>query len=337
MGLRLIRAIKSFRPTTKPACGPPNNLSPENVTRSAPSATASAAVGSLNKTVRGEIDERSRPEIVDERHPSLARDRSERARGDLGGKTLDAVIRSVDLKDKSGFRPDSSRIILRMCPVGGADLDQLGPGARHDFRQAECAADLDQLATRYNRLPPTADRVEHEQHRSGVVVHDRCVFRPRELAKMAANEGIAFAALAAAEVEFERNRVAHRGRRRRNGRIGQQSASKVRMKDCSRKIENGPDVGASHRLRAARRRCSQRRQSPRCSAGRQAAPPSQSRSPHAEPSLPRVFRTARWPMPISSVFSTSSTDGISRRLELSVIAAPGHDRPAQERRTDVGF
>ena len=36
----------SARPTTIPACGPPSSLSPENSTRSAPSASASATVGS---------------------------------------------------------------------------------------------------------------------------------------------------------------------------------------------------------------------------------------------------------------------------------------------------
>ena len=39
-------ATTSARPTTIPACGPPSSLSPEHVTRSAPSASASATDGS---------------------------------------------------------------------------------------------------------------------------------------------------------------------------------------------------------------------------------------------------------------------------------------------------
>ena len=51
-GFRASRAIKSARPTTSPACGPPSNLSPLKVTRSAPCARASAAVGSCGKPQR---------------------------------------------------------------------------------------------------------------------------------------------------------------------------------------------------------------------------------------------------------------------------------------------
>ena len=40
------RATSSFFPAMMPACGPPSSLSPEKVTRSAPSANASLTVGS---------------------------------------------------------------------------------------------------------------------------------------------------------------------------------------------------------------------------------------------------------------------------------------------------
>src|SRR2546423_1111444 len=42
-GSRRIRATRSPRPTTRPACGPPTSLSPENVTMSAPAAREAAA------------------------------------------------------------------------------------------------------------------------------------------------------------------------------------------------------------------------------------------------------------------------------------------------------
>ena len=52
MGLRLILETRSARPTMIPAWGPPSNLSPLNVTRSAPAAKVSAGVGSCGKPNR---------------------------------------------------------------------------------------------------------------------------------------------------------------------------------------------------------------------------------------------------------------------------------------------
>ena len=45
-GCRRSRSTRSARPTSIPACGPPRSLSPENDTRSAPAASASATAGS---------------------------------------------------------------------------------------------------------------------------------------------------------------------------------------------------------------------------------------------------------------------------------------------------
>ena len=45
-GSRRSRAIRSARPTTSPACGPPTSLSPLNVTMSAPAASRSDGIGS---------------------------------------------------------------------------------------------------------------------------------------------------------------------------------------------------------------------------------------------------------------------------------------------------
>ena len=76
-----------------------------------------------------------------------------------------------------------------MRAVGGADLDQLRAGARHDLRHAEGAADLDQLAARHDRLAALRQRVEHEQHGGGVVVDDGRVLGAGQLAQQAAHDG----------------------------------------------------------------------------------------------------------------------------------------------------
>ena len=94
MGLRLIFAIKSPRPTMKPACGPPKSLSPEKVTMSAPSAIASATVGSCASPQRDKSIKRPGAKIVDQRHAALARHRGEFARADFLGETLDTIVRA---------------------------------------------------------------------------------------------------------------------------------------------------------------------------------------------------------------------------------------------------
>ena len=51
-GLRRMRSMRSARPTSIPACGPPSSLSPLKVTRSAPCAIAWAGVGSAGRPNR---------------------------------------------------------------------------------------------------------------------------------------------------------------------------------------------------------------------------------------------------------------------------------------------
>ena len=70
----------------------------------------------------------------------------------------------------------------------------LAPGARHDVGHAERAADLDQLAARDDDLAAARQRVEHEQHRGGVVVDDGRVLGAGQLAQQAAQVVVALAA-----------------------------------------------------------------------------------------------------------------------------------------------
>ena len=73
------RAIRSARPTMQPACGPPSSLSPQNVTRSAPSASASVH----RRLVAGEPAlgvEQAAAHVEYERHVGLACDLRELVR-----------------------------------------------------------------------------------------------------------------------------------------------------------------------------------------------------------------------------------------------------------------
>ena len=60
------RAIRSARPTTSPACGPPTSLSPLNVTMSAPAASRSPGVGSWASPKRRGVEQRAAAEVVDD-------------------------------------------------------------------------------------------------------------------------------------------------------------------------------------------------------------------------------------------------------------------------------
>ena len=83
------RAIRSARPTTSPACGPPSSLSPLNVTRSAPAFSASATVGSCGRSPALEIDQGAAAEILDKRAVVLVRQLGELRRRHCGGEALD--------------------------------------------------------------------------------------------------------------------------------------------------------------------------------------------------------------------------------------------------------
>ena len=158
-----------------------------------------------------------------------------------------------------------------MRAVGGADLDQPRAGARHDVRHAERAADLDQLAARHDRLAAARQRVEHEQHRGGIVVDDGRVLGAGQFAQQAAQVVVALAALAVREIEFERDRVAHRRDRRLDRLLGDQRAAEIGVQHGAGEIEHRPQarLARSRRAAPARRRLP-RRSTARCGRARRA-------------------------------------------------------------------
>ena len=54
----------------------------------------------------------------------------------------------MDLHDRRSLGPDRGFVSREVRAVGGADLDKFRPGAAHDLRHAEGAADFDLLAER---------------------------------------------------------------------------------------------------------------------------------------------------------------------------------------------
>ena len=76
--------------------------------------------------------------------------------------------------DKAGPIGYRRLVVAQVRTVGGAHLHHVDAASGHYVRQAEGAADLDQLPARNHGLPAHGERVEHKQHgRSVVVDHGR--------------------------------------------------------------------------------------------------------------------------------------------------------------------
>ena len=154
-----------------PACGPPSSLSPLKVTRSAPARSDSPGQRLVRQAVGGEVDQRAAAQVHCKRQAVPMRELRQLVLGDRRGEALDGVVAGVHLHQQRGLRPDRLLVVAQVSAVGGADLDQLHAGARHDVGHAEGAADLDQLAARDDDLAPLRQRVEGEQDRGCIVVH----------------------------------------------------------------------------------------------------------------------------------------------------------------------
>ena len=151
-----------------------------------------------------------------------------------------AIVRGVNLEDERGLFAERRRIVLEVRAVGGSDLDQPRAGARHDVGHAEGAADLDQFAARDDRFATLRERVEHEQNRGRVVVDDRRILRPAELAQQAADQDVALAAPAGVEIELERNRLSHRSDRGLDRRVGERRAPEIGVQHDAGQVEYRP-------------------------------------------------------------------------------------------------
>ena len=174
-----------------------------------------------------------------------------------------------------------------MGAVGGADLAQHRPGAGHDLRDAEGAADLDQFAARDRHLAPERQRVQHQQHRRGVVVDDGGRLGAGDLAQQARDVFVALAALPGGEVEFQRGggreRLGGRGggssRQRRAAEIGvQHRAGQVEhrtLRDgkAARQSVGGSVQDGGGQCRKRARRPARRQFGTQCGGGGSAAEP----------------------------------------------------------------
>ena len=93
-----------------------------------------------------EVDEAARAQIFHDGHAALAPQLRELPRAHRGGEADHAIVRCVDLEEQSRLGSDGLGVVLEMGAVGRTHLAKRGPRAPHDVRDAELAADLDQLS-----------------------------------------------------------------------------------------------------------------------------------------------------------------------------------------------
>ncbi len=184
-----------------------------------------------------------------------AHHRSQRFHRDLRYKPLNTVVRRMDLQHHAGLRSHGLGVVLKMRAVRGADLDQLGAGAAHDLRHPEGAADLDQLAARHDCFATLGKRVEHQEHGGGVVVDDSSVLGACQLTQEIAQNIVAIAAPAGAEIVFERNGAAHCNDRRRDRGLRHRCAAQIGVQHRAGEIVDGLEAWGVGGLKMRQRNC----------------------------------------------------------------------------------
>ena len=177
-GWRAIRCTRSARPSTSPACGPPSNLSPLTVTRSAPARSAVSTSGSSGSSGVGA--QQPAAEVGDQRHPVLGRQRGQPVHADGGDEAVHAVVAGMHLEQAPGLGADRAGVVARVGAVGRADLPQPGPGRRDEVGQPEAGADLDQLAPADHDLAAGGERGGGQHQGGRAVVDDQGVLGRRD-------------------------------------------------------------------------------------------------------------------------------------------------------------
>ena len=127
----------------------------------------------------------------------------ELARADVGREADHPVVGGVDLQQQRRVGGDRLGVIAQVRAIGGPHLAQYGPAAPHDVRDAELAADLDQLAARDDDFLAVRQRLERQQHGGGVVVDDQRVLGAGEPAQQRLHMAVARAALLGGDVHLE--------------------------------------------------------------------------------------------------------------------------------------
>ena len=102
----------------------------------------------------------------------------------------------------------------------------------------ERAPYLDQFTAGRRNLLAVGDTIENQQHRCGIVVHDRCRLGARQAAQLRLKMIVALAALSASEIKFKIGGLSSGLRDRFDRDIRKTGATKVRMQHRPGQIED---------------------------------------------------------------------------------------------------
>ena len=247
-GFLRMRATRSARPTMMPGLRAAEQLvAAEGDEIGAVARSPRATVGSCGRPQRAEIDAACR-----------CRDRrrtARRARGASAAQLAPRDTRAVKPRSRSccvctfsssaGLRADRlARSRARWVRLVVPTSTQPAPALRHDVGHAEGAADLDQLAARDRHLAAARQRVEHQQHRGGVVVDDGRGLGAGQLAEQAARHG-------------RRARRAGRRRGRTRGSTAQRTPRPRPPRSLLRQ-RRAAEIGVQHRAGQVEHRCEPR-------------------------------------------------------------------------------
>ena len=187
---------------------------------------------------RFEVDDCPAAEVFNERQAVPMRDLRQFLPRYGFGKAHDAVVARMHLQKRSRLLADGGFIVAPVRLVRRADLAQRAAALRHDLRNAERAADLDELAARGDDLSPARERGQDEQHRRGVVVHSHRRLRTRQAAQKRLHVLIARAAAAVFRIVFKRRIISRRLCRGVRRALAQAGAAKVRVQRHAGRVDD---------------------------------------------------------------------------------------------------
>lgn len=142
-------------------------------------------------------------EVFEDGNPGFAAEGNEFGERGAGGEAGDAEVGEVDAEEEAGVFVDGALVVGDASAVGGAHFAEDGAALIHDVGNAEAVADFDEFAARDDDFEIFGERVEGEEDCGSIVIDDDGGFGGGGEGKEAGDVGVAFAASARGEIEFE--------------------------------------------------------------------------------------------------------------------------------------
>ena len=137
----------------------------------------------------------------------------------------------MHLEQQRGRRADGAFVVGEAGPVGRADLDDLRPRGGEDLRDAERAADLDQLAARDDDLAPRASAARASSRAAALLLVTRAASAPVSVGEQPFEAAGALAAAAGREIDLEVAGGGLKGRQPRRDLRGQRRTPEVGVQE----------------------------------------------------------------------------------------------------------